>query len=243
VAEPDRAPLLGLSSICLLIYRGEADYRQALFMQGQDTLVVIGGSKEEGDEIRVGASARIDLTIGGDAKYIGVDSAGLSEQREAQQNDNQRALQMSGQLIDTVSREKESGEALNIRVAARTSTLNRVALSGAFALQDVLRKVAVWMGEDPNKVLVDPNLDFVDDKMTGQDLSQFMGAKMLGAPLAAETVHKIMTDRGVTELTFEEEVAKIQAERELELVQSNGTTDKDGPERDDDDEEEDEEEK
>jgi hypothetical protein len=44
-ATPDSPPLLGLANLCLAIYRGEADYRQSLHMQAQDTLVVVGGSQ------------------------------------------------------------------------------------------------------------------------------------------------------------------------------------------------------
>lgn len=229
VSDPDGPPLLGLANLCLGIYRGEADYRQSLFMQGQDTLVVIGSAGDA--DVRVGANARIDLPIGGDAKYIGVDSGGLPEQRSAIENDNKMAAQLSGQLLDSVSRERESGEALTVRVAARTATLNQVALAGAFALQSILRKIAKWMGANPEAVVVTPNLDFVDDQMTGEELGQIMGAKMLGAPLSVETIHRRMQDRGMTDLTFEEELAKIEEEKDLELVPA-GASDPDAPEDD-----------
>jgi len=245
VPEPDRPPLLGLANICMAIYRGEADYRQSLFMQGQDTLVVIGHSPDDGD-VRVGASARIDIpTVGGDAKFIGVSSSGLSEQREALQNDRAEASQLSGQLLDSVSRQRESGDALTIRVAARTATLNRLAIAGAFALQDVLRKVARWAGADPEQVVVTPNLDFVDDSMTGEELAQWMGAKTMGAPISMSTIHRLMEERGATEMTLEEELDEIEAERALVEEQSAGSSSADGPEDDeeqsaDEDEDEDE---
>src|SRR5574337_1294012 len=89
-SEPDEPPLLGLGRLSLAVYRGEADYRQNLFMQGQDTLVVIGGqSKSGGAEngeakpLRTGAGSYLEVELGGDAKYIGVNSQGLSEQRQA----------------------------------------------------------------------------------------------------------------------------------------------------------------
>jgi hypothetical protein len=37
VVDPDDPPLIDLAKLCLAIYRGEADYRQSLFLQGQDT--------------------------------------------------------------------------------------------------------------------------------------------------------------------------------------------------------------
>lgn len=226
VPEPDEAPLVGLSNIALTVYRGEADYRQALFMQGQDTLVVTGG--EEDKVWRTGANAAITPPIGGDAKYIGVQSAGLSEMREALQNDHVRADQKSGELVSETSREAESGEALKTRVAARTATLKQIALSGAAALQEILRIAARWIGADPEKVIVTPNLDFVDQAMLGAELVDLMSAKGLGAPLSLATIHEHMQRRGMTEKTWDEEMESIEDEKALELVPPT-TTEEDGP--------------
>lgn len=219
VPEPDKAPLLPLSNLCLTVYRGDADYRHSLFMQGQDTLVVIGsGTEDQNIPIKVGANQRIDLpNIGADAKYIGVESTGLSEQRMALENDNGRASQMAGQLLDATSRERESGDALKVRVAARTATITQVAIVGAFGLQESLRQLAMWVGANPEEVVVSPNLDFVDDTMSGAELIDLVMARKEGAPLSIETIHKNMADRGITELTFDEEVEKVEAEREEEM--------------------------
>lgn len=232
VAEPDRPPLLGLSNLALAIYRGEADYRQSLFMQGQDTLVVIGSVQNEDEEIRTGAGARIDLPASqyADAKYIGVNSDGLPEQRSALENDYNRGAQKAGQLLDSVSRERESGDALKIRVAARTATLNRVALAGAFGMQMLLRKLARWSGADPEEAIVTPNLDFVDDAMTGSELLDRMDAKSSGAPYSLQSIHEQMVQRGMTTKTFEEELKAIEDEQDLEFVQMNrGSTNPNGP--------------
>lgn len=230
VPEPDRPPLLGLSNLALTIYRGEADYRQALFMQGQDTLVVIGGDAET--VYRTGAGAAITPQIGGDAKYIGVDSQGLPEMRGALENDYSRAGTKAGELINETSRERESGDALRVRVAARTTTLHALAITGAFALQELLRIAAEWVGAEPSEVIVTPNLDFTDDGMTGKDLLDLMGAKGLGAPISLESIHGMMRDRGMTERTWDEEIEAIEQELSLELVKPAPSTDPDGPEGD-----------
>lgn len=238
--EPDDPPLLGLSNLTLAIYRGEADYRQALFMQGQDTLVVIGSTDD--DEHRVGAGASINLPVSGDAKYIGVESAGLTEMRLSLENDYTRAGAQGGQLLDTVGGDQQSGEALRVRVAAKTATLNQIALAGAFGLQTLLKIIAEWLGANPDEVVVVPNLDFADDRMSGKDLTEIMAAKSLGAPLSLASIHAAMQEKGLTELSLEEELEKIEAEKELELV-SPGSSAEDGPEDDEDveaDEDEDE---
>jgi hypothetical protein len=221
VPDPDDPPLLGLAELAVAVYRGEADYRQALFMQGQDTLVVVGGTGES--ETRMGAGAKIEVSIGGDAKYIGVSSLGLSEMRSALENDRTEAAEVGGRLLDTTGRKGESGESLRIRVSARTASLNQVALAGAEGLQSILRNIAEWMGLDPKSVKVTPNMDFANDTVDGTTLVEWMTAKNLGAPFSIKSIHALLKDRELTKLTFDEEMAEISSEPPV--VQGGGDVD------------------
>lgn len=220
----DYPPMIGLGRLCLTIYRLEADYRQALFMQGQDTLVTIGGiiDPETGaaannlnttqDGVRVGAGARLDLNTGGDAKYIGTQSEGLPEMREALAADKKAAETKSGQLIAPTAGKQESGDALSTRLSAQTASLQQIAKTSALALENALKKIAMWVGADPEKVKVTPNLEFIDQRLVAKDLVDLMTARSLGAPMALETVHDFMSTRGITEKTFEEEMALVEEE-------------------------------
>jgi hypothetical protein len=245
VAEPDRPPLLGLSNICLTIYRGEADYRQSLFMQGQDTLVVIGakqrtgpsanalnvGPGEASGSTRVGAGARIDVPIDGDAKYIGVSSSGLPEQRQAIENDREQADKAGASLLNFTDPNESSGIALETRTAANTASIIAVARTGSEALSRILKQCAVWVGANPDDVVVEPNTDFVDVTLAGGDLVAFVTAKTSGAPISWKTIHNIMRDKDITSLTFEEELEQITEEANLvELAPSGGRIDEPEPE-------------
>jgi len=224
VPKPDDSPLLDLVNLCFTIYRGEADYRQSLFMQGQDTLVIIGststGDGEEGTAIRTGAGAMINVPLTGDAKYIGVDSKGLSEQREALKTDNTIAGSMGAQSIDTTSRERESGASLNTRIAARTADMNQIALVGAAGLEKTLKIIARWIGANPDEVKVTPNLDFGDSPFTGQALVELQTAKNQGAPISGASIHGILVEKGLTKLTFSEELAALEKEKDSILDKS-----------------------
>lgn len=210
LVHPDNPPLLGLGRLAVACYRGDADYRQTLFMQGQETLVVVGGT--EGEEIRVGANARIDVSIGGDAKYVGIGHQGISEQRQALADLNRKASIKGGEMLDSSSSEKESGDALRIRVGARAATLTQVATTAAFALTTILRMAARWIGANEAEVVVNPNLDFVTEPLAGQDLAQIMTAKQLGAPISNKSIHDLLRRRGMTTMTFEEEKSEIDDE-------------------------------
>lgn len=218
--NPGKPPLMGLVRLCYSIYRSEADYRFTLFQQGQDTLVVIGGSSNgKNEEIRVGAGARIDVDLNGDAKYIGVSSDGLSEQRTALENDRARANQLSGKLVSPNKSSQESGEALKTRIAAQTATLNRIAETGAFALQTALRFIAKWLGIDENEVIVRPNLEFAALNLMGDDLVKIMVAKKEGAPISLESVHALLRERGLTVKEYQDELQLIKTEPKLAVVE------------------------
>lgn len=214
VVEPEDPPLLDLANLCMTIYRGEADYRQNLFMQGQDTFVTIGANLDDTENVRTGAGARLDLPSGASAEYVGVTSDGLEEQRTSLENDRAIAGAMGAQSIDTTSRERESGKSLNIRLAARTADLNQIAISGGMGLQAALRGVAEWMGLNPEEVNVRPNMEFGDAPITGQMMVDIAAAANQGWPISTKTMHDMSRQKGLTKLTFEEETKFLDEDHE-----------------------------
>lgn len=219
LAEPDEPPLKGLVELCIGIYQSEADYRQNLYMQAQDTLVVSGGVRNptglpgEPEALRVGAGSRIDLDQGGDAKYIGVAADGLQEQRTAIENDRKRAQVKAGELIQNNGSQMESGQALSTRFNAQTATLNQLAWAAAGGLQNSLRQIAVWMGADPLAVKVTPNTEFIDFQLDGANFKAIMEAKDMGFPISEESLHALAADRGLTVMDFVTEMKKVEEDR------------------------------
>ncbi len=217
VPEPDEPPLLGLSNLALTIYRGEADYRSTLHYQGQQTLVIIGGNVSDVDEnqqLRIGNKGVIDLRLGGDAKYIGVSASGLGEMRQSLKNDDEVASGFGVQFMDVGSARGASGEALRIRVAARTTTIQQIAVAAGAALEQCLKFAATWVGEDPNEVSVAPQTDFADANVQGASLLAFMQAKQLGLPLSLRSLHRMMVLNDMTEMDFDHENDQIEQEAE-----------------------------
>lgn len=217
---PDQIPMLELARQALAVYRGEADYRQTLHMLAQDTLVTIGEEMSEDgvlQPLRVGAGARISLPAapGADAKYIGINRDGLSEQRQALQNDYTRLREMGSRLLEPRAGVAESGEALKVRLSAQTSTLYQLALTGAAGLESFLKVCARWVGADEAAVSVKPNLDFAETNAKSAELRDLMDAREKGAPLSLEEIHRWAKQNGFTESEFDAEVAMIKAEQEL----------------------------
>ncbi len=215
IATIDEPPLINLANLALAVYRGEADYRQALFMQGQDTLVITGGMADPTEQKRVGAGTSISLMMGGKAEFIGTSSQGLPEMRKALENDKLSADGLGATILKTSTSGRESGAALSIRVAAETATLNQIVLSGAAALEKILKIGARWFGAEPEEVVIKPNMDFISDQLGGKELVELVTAKVMGAPISMESIHKLMQEKGLTDLEFDEELAAIEAELDL----------------------------
>lgn len=215
VPEPEVPPLLGLSNLALAIYRGEADYRQTLYMQGQQTLVLVGANpSDDGTDLRVGNKGLISVKIGGDAKYIGVSATGLGEMRQSLKNDSDIAASFGVSFMDVGNARGESGEALRIRVAARTTTISATAQTAGAGLEQALKYAAQWVGEDPDEVSVEPTTDFADTNVAGAALLAFMQAKQLGLPLSLKSMHRMMRLNDMTEMDFDQETKQIEDEAE-----------------------------
>ncbi len=218
-------PLLQLAHLCAAIYRGEADYRQNLYMQSQDTLVITGSIKNTGvsddmpkSDIRVGAGSVIYLSDGSKAEYVGVSSSGLAEQRLSIEADKALAERLTGSLSSNNSATKESGEALQIRLSEQTAMLRQIAATGANGLQSSLRQIARWMDLPEEEVVVKPNIQFGAINGIGADLLGLQQAKNAGAPISLESIHRTLQDRGLTEMGFDDEIKAIAKEINQQMI-------------------------
>jgi len=206
-----KVPLLALSDLCLAIYKGDADYRQHLYQQANDTLFASGFLQDELELLRVGAGVTIGSTSpDADLKYVGVTSKGLSEMRESQQNLHAQAVNMGIALVE--QKQAESGEALQTRLSVKTASMKTIALSCARGIENLLRIAAEWVGANPADVVIEPNLDFSSSSAAAKDLLDLWNAKISGAPLSEKSIHEWMRKNDFTELDYESEVAEIENE-------------------------------
>jgi len=230
--KPGEVPLVNLANLALAIYRGEADHRSALFMSGQDTLVIIGTDLSATDDNPggdqkpiIGSGAYLNLPDEkADAKFIGPDSQALAEQRTSLEDDYTRAGEEGIKLLSSGA-SAEAAETLRIRVAGRTATLQTIATTSAAGLENALRQAATWVGADPDDVKVEPNLDFITEEQDPKDLLAFATAKKAGTPLSWKSVHNWLRQKDYTEFTFDEELEEIDEEDNDDRLQGGGDPD------------------
>jgi hypothetical protein len=221
-SSPGPIPLLELANLSIGTYQESADYYNTLHQIGGDTLVVIGDELTEDNMVvdsthatRTGPGAKLHLDEDGDAKFIGIESKGLPEQRQSYQASLDAGREGGARLLEPRKGQAESGEALRTRVASATAQLHQISITGAMGLEDILRHIAVWIGEDPESVNVIPNTDFIQEMVETREAGDLMDAKQKGLLISDISIHDWMTRRNLVKTTFDEEAERMKSDKPL----------------------------
>lgn len=184
--EPDDVPLYGLAKLAVRIYRMDADYSFSLHMTSEPTPVAIGfddaaSAIERGEAPKtLGSSVIWLMPKGGDAKYLEFSGQGIEKQASAINDSFARAAQQGAQIIQQ-GQSQESGEALKLRAASQTATLDTIVRTASAGLEKALRNLAIWVGADPDEVVVTADTDFFDHNLNAQEITAIVAAWQAGA--------------------------------------------------------------
>jgi len=218
-AEPDDVPLYGLGRLAVRIYRLDADYTFALHMTSEPTPVAIGfddpkNAVANGNAPKtLGSSTLWILPPGGDAKFLEFSGPGLAAQKEAIADALNRAVALGAQVLTDARRTAESGDAIKLRLGHQASTLTSIALTSAAGLEAALRNIAIWIGQDPNAVTVQPNLEFFDEPLNAQELAALVAGWQAGAYSYPSMFERLKRGQIVPQQrTIEEEQSLIAAD-------------------------------
>lgn len=190
--KPETPPLIGVARSAVAQYQLSADYRWQLFMTGQETPTFINADAPSA----VGAGLAISLksddpAITPDFKYVGPDGKGIAAHESAIEKEREVAASQGAKLFDTESRAAESGEARKTRYAAQTASLITIAIAGAKGLEKALRFAAKMMGladTEIEKIVVKPNLSFINSRLSSSDLAALVKAWQDGS-ISYETLY------------------------------------------------------
>jgi hypothetical protein len=221
--EPDQIPLIGVVRAAYAIYRLDADYRHQLFMSGQETLFYIGLDKADVPSY-VGAGVGVSIPEGGDAKYVGPSGSGIAAHKTAIDDERANASEAGSRMFAVGDKKSaESGEALRIRARAGSATLVSVAQTSAAALEQVLRYCAELVGQDPEEIIVKPNLDFLEQDMTADEANKMVELWM-NKVIAYETLYDNLQRGGIAseERTAEEEQELVAEEEAAAIPEDQG---------------------
>lgn len=213
---PAKPPLKGVAEAAYSIFRLDADYRHQLFHSGQETLFITGMGSNDPLPTVIGAGVVHGLPEGAEATFVGPSGSTIEAHRTAIMDERENAVAAATQLFDKQSGQ-ESGEALRLRYAAQTATLISVAQASALGLEKALRYVAMFLGEDPEKVVVTPNLKFVETVLTPAEALQLVTMWQSQA-ISYETLYENLRRGEITssERDAQDELALIEAENPID---------------------------
>lgn len=203
IASTPELPILSsLVNMSLAIYRGEADYRQALFMQGQATPVFAGSDETEVSKYLLGAQGTVySQNPDFKATFMEVSGAGLAEMRTSQENMHKLAISEGMKLVESGA--NESGEALKERTDSQTVSLKGIASACEAGLNKIVTILMDWGGIS-GEAEIKLNREFGEGAVSPSELKTMQESYLLGAPILQSDVHKYAQEGGLTDSTLEE---------------------------------------
>ena len=195
-------PLLDQANIAIAYYRGDADYRLALFKQGQGTFYGTGFTRDEveNQEVRLGADGLI-MSSNKVAKvgFAELNGQGLPQMQIAGKDLKTEALALGVTLFDKAG--VESGKALETRSMVKTASIRTIALTAAEGLTKLVRIASGWTSTNVGLVEIKPNTDFLDVSAIPQDV-QILYNLIGTAGMNLEDYHAYLHANGYTEKPF-----------------------------------------
>lgn len=180
--EVGEIPLLGLARLSLGIFRKSADYEQALYMTSQPTPYVTGVMADSEDRPRTLGSTTIWYLQDPQARagFLEFSGQGVAAQRQAIADDYGRAADLGAVMLEEAKRAAETAEALRLRQAARSATLEGIAQNLGEAFRRCLRWAAQWSGAETDSIEYSENRDFLPAEISAQDLQVLVTAWQSG---------------------------------------------------------------
>lgn len=213
--RPDTPPLIGVARAALAHYQIYADYRLALYMAYQDTLVI---HNAEETPTAVGAGTVISLKssdVGKETKaeYVAPSGTSIEAHERGMDREQQSAVRSGASMFDNTPRGQESGEARRLRFSAETATVQSIVGASAAIMERALRNLARINGiENTDGITVNPPRNLLEGRLEPQEVQALVAAWEAGA-FGHETLYENLQRGRIAsmERTFEDELKLLDA--------------------------------
>lgn len=208
-------PVWPLAKRALSIFRLSADYRRALYTKADPTPYVFGVHADDVPREIGGATVWAFENPDGKAGFLDIDGDGIPLQRAEIELEYERFWAEAGHMLETSAKGVEAAEALRIRQNMKQVSVKTLVKNAADGMQEALRSVGRMLGlsdSEVESITFTPNLEFSETAMQPRELLELMQAKNQGARISHFTIHKHMMRRRMSDLSYEEEEAKLEEE-------------------------------
>jgi hypothetical protein len=201
-------------------YRSSADYENGLHWTGVPTPVVIGtivaAEGKSPDVIQLGSSTALNLSDGGDAKFLEFKGDGLEGGlgRALDRKEAQMAV-LGARILAPEKRQGEAAETAAIHRSGENSVLSALAGAVSKAITRALTIAAAWMGKPDLQVTFTLNTDYLPTPIDAQTLTALVAAWQSGAISLSELFEALVQGEVIrSSKTEEEHTAEIEMEAE-----------------------------
>ncbi len=179
--EISKPPFLDLVNMNISHYRNSADYEHALYMTAQPTPWVAGVMSEDSKPKSIGPSTIWYLSEGGSAGLLEFTGKGIESQQKAMKDKEDRMAALGARMIAENANRNETVDTARLRGRGEMSLLLSVVTTIEAALIKILKLVADWSGLPSDGIVVKMNRDFVETRMTHQEITALVNAWQMGA--------------------------------------------------------------
>lgn len=179
--EISKPPFLDLVNMNISHYRNSADYEHALYMTAQPTPWVSGVMSEDTKPKSIGPSTIWYLSEGGSAGLLEFTGQGIQAQQQAMKDKEDRMAALGARMIAENANRNETVDTARLRGRGEMSLLLSVVTTIEAALLSILKLVAEWSGTPSEGIIVKMNRDFVETRMTHQEITALVNAWQMGA--------------------------------------------------------------
>ncbi len=236
-------PLYGVASSSVQIYMKYADLSNSEFMSCSPTLVISGVADDFSPQA-IGSTVALILPDS-DAKayFTTTDTSALTHVMSHITDLYEQAIYSGAQLLDSSKKAAESAETVRLKQSGSGATLASVVRNVAKGIEEQLKDIAIWMGENPDEVSFLPITEFMSPALTAAEQRELVKSWVDGA-ISHFTLLDNFRRAGVLQEgdSIEDEIENIKNDIiKPNLSKSEGpTNDEDKDENEDEDEDKDE---
>lgn len=209
---PPKPPLLDLVWQNLQHWRLDVDYHHGLHFCALPTPWAAGFKKDA--KLYIGPEkAWISEKPEARCGYLEFTGEGLRAIKEALEETEKRMAVLSSRLLEQQKTAVEAAETHRIRASGDSATLGSIANSAELGLARVLRIVAEWLNQNPDDIIVTMNKDFVNQRLTSQEITSLLAAVQAGRISMDTFLYNLKTGEILPEdRSVDEEKEMIEAE-------------------------------
>ena len=209
----EKPPFLDLVNVNLGHYRNSADYEHALYLTAQPTPWIAGQLDAGNKPNTIGSGTIWYLPQDAQAGMLEFTGQGVGAQRQAMIDKEDRMASLGARMIKDQARGNETAETARLHGRGETSLLTNAVNMAQAGMEKAFRIAAEWVSTNPDDVTVKLNKDFIETRMSSEELGAIVKAWQGGA-ISRTTMHENLQTGEIMppDRTVEEEEDMIEEE-------------------------------